>query len=141
MPEAARGCDVLVASGSVMVATRSVAELLDIAYVHAHYCPATVPSEHHAPAPWPGCERPLSDDLESFLDGGEPPVHFGLGSMPAPGHDAGDPLVRAARALGRRAILSAGWADLSPTAGGTDCLVIGEANHQAPTAHVSPHTT
>lgn len=75
-------------------------------------------------------ERPLSPELETFLEAGEPPVYFGFGSMRAP-QDLGQAMVRAARALGRRAIVSRGWADLSPVDGGPDCLAIGEVNQQA----------
>lgn len=208
LPEAARGCDVLVACGALQIAARSVAELLGIGYVHAHFCPATLPSPHHPPAPWPGWpqdatgdnrqlwaadarrwndtwgaalndhraraglapvddvrghvltdrpwlaadpvlgpwpgerhvvrtgawilpdERPLPPELAQFLDAGEPPVYFGLGSMPAPAEDIGRVMVAAARAVGRRAIVSRGWADLAPGADGTDRIVIGEVNHQ-----------
>lgn len=211
LPEAARGCDVLVGTGPVLVAGRSAAELAGIDYVHAHYCPAALPSPHHAPAPWPGWpqdetgsnrdlwaadarrwaeiwgpalnaqrataglppvqdvrghvgtdrpwlaadptlgpwpepedpaviqtgawilpdERPLPPELESFLAAGAPPVYCGLGSMSAPGDDVSRVLVGAARAVGRRAVISRGWADLPPADDGDDCLVIGEANHQA----------
>ncbi|GLU48785.1 glycosyltransferase [Nocardiopsis ansamitocini] len=51
---AARGCDVLVATGMMPVAARSVAEKLGIRYVYASYCPITLPSPHHPPAPFPG---------------------------------------------------------------------------------------
>ena len=57
-------------------------------------------------------ERPLSPELEAFLDAGEPPVYFGFGSMRAP-QDLSQAMIQAARALGRRAIVSRGWADLS----------------------------
>jgi vancomycin aglycone glucosyltransferase len=40
-------------------------------------------------------------------------------------------MVEAARALGRRLILSSGWADLSLPDGQADCLSIGEVNQQA----------
>jgi vancomycin aglycone glucosyltransferase len=40
-------------------------------------------------------------------------------------------MAEAARALGRRAIVSRGWADLPPANEGPDCISIGEANHQA----------
>ena len=45
-------------------------------------------------------ERPLSPELEAFLDAGEPPVYFGFGSMRAPqdlepGDDPGGPRARA----------------------------------------------
>jgi vancomycin aglycone glucosyltransferase len=39
-------------------------------------------------------------------------------------------LLEAARALGFRSILSQGWADLAPSDTGTDCLLIGDANHE-----------
>jgi vancomycin aglycone glucosyltransferase len=38
---------------------------------------------------------------------------------------------QAARALGRRVIVSRGWAELSLVDDGTDCLAIGEVNQQA----------
>lgn len=75
-------------------------------------------------------ERPLPRELEAFLDAGEPPVYFGFGSMRAP-QDAATVIAGAARALGRRAIVSSGWADLSLSEGHADCLVIGEVNQQA----------
>ncbi|MEV0087192.1 glycosyltransferase [Saccharopolyspora sp. NPDC050642] len=217
LPDAARGCDVVVGCGAVQVAVRSVAELLEIGYVHAEFCPAALPSPHHEPAPWPGWpqdetggnrelwmvdaqrwndawgaalnahraaaglapvedvrshvltdrawlaadpalapwpqpddpeviqtgawilpdERPLPAELESFLDAGEPPVYFGLGSysgsdrMSPTGETVGQVMVAAARALGRRAIISSGWADLTPPDDGTDCILVGDTNHHA----------
>ncbi|RKG76120.1 glycosyltransferase [Corallococcus exercitus] len=210
---AARGCDVIVGATALQLAAPSVAELLGIPYVFAAYCPAVLPSPHHAPpvlamlgdtpapapgdyrehwardaqrwndhwislinpyraslglapvadvrghiltgrpwlaadpvlAPWPepadpavlqtGAwllpdERPLSEELEAFLAAGEPPVYFGFGSIRAP-QGLGEVMVRAARALGRRAIISRGWADLSPVDDAPDCLAIHEVNQQA----------
>jgi vancomycin aglycone glucosyltransferase len=75
-------------------------------------------------------DRPLSPELETFLDAGEPPVYFGYGSMRAP-QDLAEVMIRAARALGRRAIISRGWADLSLVDDDPDCLAIGEVNQQA----------
>jgi vancomycin aglycone glucosyltransferase len=75
-------------------------------------------------------ERPLSSELESFLEAGEPPVYLGFGSIRAP-EDLSQAMVEAARALGRRLILSSGWADLSLPDGHADCLSIGEVNQQA----------
>lgn len=46
---AAADCDVVVGAGALQVAARSVAEQLRIPYVHAHYCPVTLPSPHHPP--------------------------------------------------------------------------------------------
>jgi vancomycin aglycone glucosyltransferase len=74
-------------------------------------------------------ERPLPPELETFLEGGEPPVYFGFGSMRAP-QDLGQVMTRTARALGRRAVVSRGWADLSFD-DDADCLAIGEVNLQA----------
>ena len=94
-------------------------------------------------APWPGGGgvvqtgawilpdgRPLSAELEAFLDAGDPPVYFGFGSMRAP-DDLAKTMVEAARALGRRAVVSRGWAELSLVDGEPDCLSIGEVNQQA----------
>lgn len=38
-------------------------------------------------------------------------------------------LIQAARALGRRSIISRGWANLSPIDAGTDCISIDDVNH------------
>jgi vancomycin aglycone glucosyltransferase len=42
-------------------------------------------------------QRPLSPELEAFLDAGEPPVYFGFGSMRAP-QDVSQAIIKAARA-------------------------------------------
>ena len=75
-------------------------------------------------------ERPLSPELETFLEAGEPPVYFGFGSMRAP-QDLSQVMIETARALGRRAIVSRGWADLSLVDDEADCLAVGEVNLQA----------
>jgi vancomycin aglycone glucosyltransferase len=210
---AAQGCDVIVGATALQIASPSVAERMGIPYVFAAYCPAVLPSPHHAPpvlamlgdtpapamadyrelwaqdarrwndtwsaalnshrasaglapvsdvrsyiltdqpwlaadpilAPWPDPadqavfqtgawilpdERPLSPELEMFLNAGEPPVYFGFGSTRAP-QDLSQVMIKSARALGRRAIVSRGWADLSLVDDEPDCLVIGEVNLQA----------
>ncbi len=75
-------------------------------------------------------ERPLSAELESFLTKGAPPVYFGFGSSRAP-QELGRAMVQAARSLGRRAIVSRGWADLSAVDDSSDCLAVGEENLRA----------
>jgi vancomycin aglycone glucosyltransferase len=75
-------------------------------------------------------ERPLSPELEAFLDAGEPPVYFGFGSIRAP-EDLSQVVIKSARALGRRAIVSRGWANLSLVDDEPDWLAIGEVNQQA----------
>ena len=75
-------------------------------------------------------ERPLSPELESFLEAGEPPVYFGFGSVRAT-EDLSQVMITSARALGRRAIVLRGWADLSLIDDAPDCLAIGEVNQQA----------
>ena len=210
---AAEGCDVIVGATALQVAAPSVAEKMGIPYVFAAYCPAVLPSPHHAPpvlgvrgdtpastpadypglwardaerfnalfgallnsnratlglapvqdvrshiftdrpwlaadptlGPWPDPadgavfqtgawilpdERPLSPELETFLDAGEPPVYFGFGSMRA-AENLSQVMIDSARALGRRAIVSRGWADLSLMDDQPDCLAIGEVNQQA----------
>jgi vancomycin aglycone glucosyltransferase len=74
-------------------------------------------------------QRPLSPELETFLDAGEPPVYFGFGSIRAP-QDLSQTVIHAARALGRRAIVSRGWANLALLDNEPDCLSIGEVNQQ-----------
>ena len=210
---AARGCDAMVGATALQVAAPSVAESMGIPYVFAAYCPAVLPSRHHAPPvlpmlgdalpprmadyselwvrdaarwndtwrplinakrtslglapiddvrsyvhtdrPWLACdatlgpwpdpsddrvfqpgawilpdERPLASQLEAFLDAGAPPVYFGFGSISAPA-DLARVMIESARALGRRAILSRGWAELELVDAQPDCLAIGEVNQQA----------
>lgn len=210
---AARGCDAMVGATALQVAAPSVAERMDVPYVFAAYCPAVLPSRHHAPPllpslgdtaapqladyrelwdrdalrwndtwlplinakreslglapiadvrgyvhtdrPWLACdatlgpwpepsdetvlqtgawilpdERPLSPELEAFLEAGAPPVYLGFGSISAPA-DLARVMIESARALGRRAILSRGWAELDLIDDKPDCLAIGEVNQQA----------
>jgi len=212
---AARGCDVIVAATALQIAARSVAETMGIPYVFAAYCPAVLPSPHHAPppipplpgqpapmpetldnrelwtrdgerfnalfgavlnaqraalglapvddvrghvfgeqpwlaadptlGPWPDPadgaviqtgawilhdDRALARELEAFLDAGEPPVYFGFGSIRATS-DLSKVMIETARALGRRAIVLRGWADLSLIDDVPDCLAIGEVNQRA----------
>lgn len=75
-------------------------------------------------------ERLLAPELEAFLAAGDPPVYFGFGSMRAP-QDLVQVMIQSARALGRRAIVSRGWADLSLSDAAPDCLSIGDVNQQA----------
>ncbi|WP_062439555.1 glycosyltransferase [Herbidospora daliensis] len=75
-------------------------------------------------------DRPLPAELSAFLDAGDPPVYFGFGSIRAP-HGVAEAMLEAARATGRRAILSRGWADLLPDSPGPDVLSISEVNQQA----------
>lgn len=75
-------------------------------------------------------ERPLPPELEAFLDAGEPPVYFGFGSIAA-SHELTKTMISAARALGRRVVVSRGWAALSLVDQEPDCLAIGEVNQQA----------
>lgn len=75
-------------------------------------------------------DRPLPDELERFLDAGEPPVYFGFGSSMLVQDDLGEVMVRTARALGRRAIVSRGWAGLELPDDEPDTLAVGEVNLQ-----------
>jgi vancomycin aglycone glucosyltransferase len=73
---------------------------------------------------------PLPVELEEFLARGEPPIYLGFGSMPAP-EGVSRTLVDAARAVGRRAILSRGWAELHVIDDALDCIAVGDVNQQA----------
>lgn len=96
-------------------------------------------------APWPGApdlavyqsgawllpdDRPLSAEIEAFLAAGDPPLYVGFGSLRAPA-GLSQAMIEAARALGCRAIVSRGWADLALIDDRTDTLSIGEVNQQA----------
>jgi vancomycin aglycone glucosyltransferase len=54
---------------------------------------------------------------------------MGIGSMRA-APDASRALVLAARAAGRRVVLSRGWADLERIDDGEDCIVIDDVDHR-----------
>jgi vancomycin aglycone glucosyltransferase len=75
-------------------------------------------------------QRPLSYEVETFLGSGDPPIYFGFGSTRAP-EEAGPVMLHAARALGRRAIVSQGWSEDALIRNERDCLSIGEVNMQA----------
>jgi vancomycin aglycone glucosyltransferase len=75
-------------------------------------------------------ERPLSDEIEAFLAAGDAPIYFGFGSIRAT-PDLARVMIESARAVGRRAILSRGWAELALPDDAPGCLAIGEVNQQA----------
>ncbi|HKN66128.1 MAG TPA: glycosyltransferase [Gemmatimonadaceae bacterium] len=56
-------------------------------------------------------ERPLAPEIVEFLEAGSPPVYCGFGSIRAPDGIA-RAMIESVRALGRRVILSRGWAEL-----------------------------
>jgi vancomycin aglycone glucosyltransferase len=74
-------------------------------------------------------DRPLPRALETFLDAGEPPVHFGFGSMRAAA-DTTTAMLASARACGRRVVVSRGWANLSVPSNDSDCIAVDDVNHQ-----------
>ncbi|MEV7556023.1 glycosyltransferase [Amycolatopsis sp. NPDC089917] len=77
-------------------------------------------------------DRPLPDDLEKFLEAGEPPVYVGFGSMAAYApKDIARVSIESLRALGRRILLARGWAGLASIDDADDCFVVGEVNQQA----------
>ncbi|MET8125110.1 glycosyltransferase [Streptomyces sp. NPDC005231] len=83
-------------------------------------------------------ERPLPDDLEAFLEAGEPPVYVGFGSMPMrASKDVAQVAIEVVRAQGRRVLASRGWADLALIDDQDDCFVVGEVNQQALFARVA----
>ena len=77
-------------------------------------------------------DRPLPNELEAFLDAGEPPVYVGFGSMAMRNSpELARVALEATRANGRRLILGRGWANLAVDDQPDDCLIIGDVNHQA----------
>jgi len=71
---------------------------------------------------------PLPEELERFLASGEPPLYLGFGSMQAR-PETSRVLVEAARAVGRRAVISHGWGNLDVIDRGADCIAIGDVDH------------
>jgi len=63
---AAQGCDVIVAATALQIAARSVSEKRGIPYVFAAYCPAVLPSPHHAPPILPMRGDTPAPALESY---------------------------------------------------------------------------
>jgi vancomycin aglycone glucosyltransferase len=95
--------------------------------------------------PWPAAEheyvfqtgawvlpddRPLSRELQTFLDNGDPPIYYGFGSSRAT-LNLSQVMIQSARALGCRSIVSRGWADLSLIDNRSDALAIDDTNLQA----------
>jgi vancomycin aglycone glucosyltransferase len=77
-------------------------------------------------------DRPLSQDLEAFLDAGAPPVYVGFGSMAAHApKDIARIAIDVCRAQGQRMLLARGWAELALTDDGDDFFVVGDVNQQA----------
>jgi vancomycin aglycone glucosyltransferase len=72
---------------------------------------------------------PLPADLEAFIGSGEPPIFVGFGSMPAAGDVTGR-LIGAARTMGRRIIVSRGWADLDVVDDTPDCIAVVDLSHE-----------
>lgn len=75
-------------------------------------------------------QRPLSPEVEAFLEAGDPPVFMGFGSMLV-GQESARATIDVIRVLGRRVIVGRGWADLDVVADDGDCLGVGEGNQQA----------
>ncbi|MGZ4248466.1 MAG: glycosyltransferase [Solirubrobacteraceae bacterium] len=75
-------------------------------------------------------ERELPARVEAFLAAGEPPVYIGFGSVRAPA-GISEVMLQAARALGRRVIVSRGWAELLPVGNASDCISVDDINQQA----------
>ena len=93
--------------------------------------PATPGRKIFQTGAWVLADRtPLPADLERFLESGKPPILVGLGSMPA-GADAGRPLIGAVRALGRRVLVSRGWAGLDRIDNAADCMSVGDVSYDS----------
>jgi vancomycin aglycone glucosyltransferase len=72
---------------------------------------------------------PLAPEVEAFLDANPPPVYVGFGSMPVPRPERfGGLLEEAARATGRRLVVSGGWSALAAGQRG-DCLLVDDVPH------------
>ena len=70
------------------------------------------------------------DDLQAFLEGGEPPVYVGFGSLPA--MDATkltESVVGALETVGRRGVLATGWGALKAGQHGPDIFHLDHAPH------------
>ncbi|MCS3843347.1 glycosyltransferase [Microbacterium sp. AK031] len=102
--------------------------------------PAVVPRPHdypesaHLTGYWfraRGTAEALPDDVLAFLDGDEPVVYAGFGSMGFGRHaaDRGRTVLDAVRAAGARAIVARGWGGLEAEQA-EDLLVVDEVPHE-----------
>lgn len=73
-------------------------------------------------------ERALPEELEAFLAAGDPPIYFGFGSMRRK-DELNRMLIEAARAVGRRAIVSIGWGGFGLSTNDSDAIAIDDVNH------------
>jgi vancomycin aglycone glucosyltransferase len=72
----------------------------------------------------------LPEKLEHFLDAGPPPIYLGFGSMPDPDPAATtERLLAAIDALGCRALISRGWAELGAVALPENVMAVGAVSH------------
>jgi vancomycin aglycone glucosyltransferase len=91
--------------------------------------PATPGRKIFQTGTWVLADRtPLPADLEAFLESGDPPILVGFGSMPAAA-GVSRHLIGAVRAVGRRILVSRGWAGLDVIDNAPDCLVVGDVSH------------
>jgi vancomycin aglycone glucosyltransferase len=92
--------------------------------------PATPGRKIFQTGAWVLADRtPLPANLEAFLEAGDSPVLVGLGSMPA-AESVSRQLIGAARAVGRRILVSKGWAGLDVIDDAADCLALGDVSHE-----------
>jgi sterol 3beta-glucosyltransferase len=114
-------------------------EKLGLSNSKAEFAPPAIPMLYHysthvapRPADWDannfvtgywfldemGAWQP-PDDLQTFLESGEPPVYIGFGSMPAEDAEAKTRIVMdAVQKSGKRAVIAAGWGGLKATSNG-----------------------
>ena len=91
--------------------------------------PATPGREIFQTGTWALAEHePLPSEVTRFLEGGSPPVFVGFGSMPAT-REMSRHVIGAARAVGRRIIVSKGWAELDLIDDARDCFGVGDVSH------------
>jgi vancomycin aglycone glucosyltransferase len=76
----------------------------------------------------PKDQTPLPDNVLDFLEHGRPPIYVGFGSMDAGGLGGKD-IIEACRAVGHRAIIYRGWANLDIPEDDKDIIAISDINH------------
>ncbi|HML40645.1 MAG TPA: glycosyltransferase [Bellilinea sp.] len=78
----------------------------------------------------------LPAELDRFLSAGDAPVYLGFGSMRA-SDQTGKILIEAVQKLGRRALLSQGWANMIPPDQASDVFSVGDVSHALLFPHVA----
>jgi vancomycin aglycone glucosyltransferase len=140
LPAATEGADWILAAG-VQFAARTAAELHGVPFRYVAYCPVLLPSGEYPPPVVQSQTLPAWANRALWrlmivawnLNAGPRPVYLGFGSMTDPRPQATTrALLEAVSALGRRALISRGWAGLGDGPLPEGVFAVGSVSHARP---------